>query len=579
MEEENKLITQNVNDFISKNTKRYEIDIVNTLSKETYQDTIQEIQKQSDIHFKDHSSSIFFFYKIVQASFYHFKELELILDIIIHFSTEIKAKTSEIELISICVRFSNGLNYLFDKNFFSISSIIEQSRLSDEIFITFLPEITEYDKEYSEIREKIFFSKENSELLTEYYQFVKNHPKEHIFYRKSNYHPSPLHKAIRNDDIQTFQSILSQNNYSVNHRIEYSFYERLRKTLDENMSLIQIAAFYGSLNIFKFLWMQTDIDLNYNLMDYAFAGQNIDIIHYCEEKCKIGSSYIQPIFTHSPDILDYCIYKYDNEIIVDENDVIQNDLKDFAKNEDNSYEILNSNSLSQAIFSSNFEVIKQCLRKIVFLSRNYEQLNRTDFMNNISFLPYSNLDFELFKFLYSQRKQDIDIQTVPSYPEVVFTSVVDNANDSIKFMLNELKNMRNLYFLVFKKGIKYNHVIANYILDLQLMEDHNDENSIFAFFENMIDFDILVKAIKYYNEDIVVKIIMLYDEILYDGNQFNFIYYILNYLSKKMILPLLDRILPLLPKTSYTDFAEGFREQDCFEIYNYVMDYISKNDQ
>lgn len=217
--------------------------------------------------------------------------------------------------------------------------------------------------------------------------------------------------------------------------------------------------------------------------------------------------------------------------------------------------------------------------KIVFISRNYEQLNRTDFMNNIYFLSNSNLDFELFKFLYSQRKQDIDIQTVPSYPEVVFTSVVDNANDSIKFMLNELKNMRNLYFLVFKKGIKYNHVIANYILDLQLMEDHNDENSIFAFFENMIDFDILVKAIKYYNEDIVVKIIMLYDEILYDSNQFNFIYYILNNLSKKMILPLLDRILPLLPKTSYTDFAEGFREQDCFEIYNYVMDYISKNDQ
>ena len=139
--------------------------------------------------------------------------------------------------------------------------------------------------------------------------------------------------------------------------------------------------------------------------------------------------------------------------------------------------------------------------------------------------------------------------------------------------------MKDLYFSVFKKGIKHNHVIANYILDLQLMEDHDDENSIFAFFENEIDFDILAKAIKYYNEDIVVKIIKLYGAILYDSIQFDFILHILNNLSKKMILPLLDRILPLLPKTSHIDFAEGFREQCCSEIHNYIMDYISKNDQ
>lgn len=423
----------------------------------------------------------------------------------------------------------------------------------------------------------MFLSEEKSELITDYYEFVKNRPKDHFFYRQLNYHPSPLHKAIRDDDIHTFQSMLSQNNYDVNHRIKYSFYERLKILMDQNLSLIQIAAFYGSLNIFKFLWMQEDIELDDNLMSYAFAGRNIDIIHICETKCEINTSYYQPIFTHSPDLLDYCIENYEDKIIEDEREEIKEVLKRFVKDNDNLYEILNYESLRSALYSSNFEVIKQCLRKIAFISRNYDLTNRSDSIYTNSLLSDSNLDFELFKFLYSQRKQNIDIRLVPSYSNAALFSSIYNANDSAKFMLNELKDCKNLFFMVFKKGIKHNHDIANYILDLQLNEDHNVENSIFDFFDNLIDFNILLKSIKYYNEDIVVKLIKLFDGIL-DDNQVNFVIQLLDYLSKKMILPLLDRILPLLPKTSCSDIAEGFKEKGCSDIYNHIMDYISKND-
>ena len=60
-------------------------------------------------------------------------------------------------------------------------------------------------------------------------------------------------------------------------------YERAQ-TIDSNISLIQIAATYGSIRIFKFLWMQTDVELPKNLLLYAFFGCNNEIIHLCEEK-------------------------------------------------------------------------------------------------------------------------------------------------------------------------------------------------------------------------------------------------------------------------------------------------------
>ena len=67
-------------------------------------------------------------------------------------------------MIKILLRFPNGVSYLFSKNFFTIESIIEMSFLNDLIFINFLPEIEDYDSEYSMKREKHILP-ENQEFL------------------------------------------------------------------------------------------------------------------------------------------------------------------------------------------------------------------------------------------------------------------------------------------------------------------------------------------------------------------------------------------------------------------------------
>lgn len=61
------LIRRDVNEFLSKNHKKYEIisklqDYLINLTNETYQETIQFISNHLDIFFKDHSSSLFFFF-------------------------------------------------------------------------------------------------------------------------------------------------------------------------------------------------------------------------------------------------------------------------------------------------------------------------------------------------------------------------------------------------------------------------------------------------------------------------------------------------------------------------------------
>ena len=51
---------------------------------------------------------------------------------------------------------------------------------------------------------------------------------QHIENRNRNYHPSLLHKSIREDDIDAFQKIISQNNYDINYIFDFSYYERAR---------------------------------------------------------------------------------------------------------------------------------------------------------------------------------------------------------------------------------------------------------------------------------------------------------------------------------------------------------------
>lgn len=109
-------------------------------------------------------------------------------------------------------------------------------------------------------------------------------------------------------------------------------YERAQ-TIDSNISLIRIAATYGSIKIFKFLWMQTDIELPKNLLLYAFFGCNIEIIHLCEEKILDKKAVLQTIYLNRLDFLDYYIENFSDQFEEQEEE-INEILSQYRSNDD-----------------------------------------------------------------------------------------------------------------------------------------------------------------------------------------------------------------------------------------------------
>ena len=161
--------------------------------------------------------------------------------------------------------------------------------------------------------------------------------------RSLNYHPSHLHKIIREDDVIEFQSFISKNNFDVNHKIKFSYYERSH-TINDELSLIKTAAIYGSINIFKYLWFQNDIVINDDLILFAYFGQNFDIIHICEKKCYDNETISQPILIYRQDLLNYYLDNFEDKIEEDQIE-IESGLKNFKETENNPYKKLNSNGI------------------------------------------------------------------------------------------------------------------------------------------------------------------------------------------------------------------------------------------
>lgn len=568
-----------VSEFISKNKEKYDIiidlqNILYNLTEDSYPAAIELINDNKNLFFNNHSNSIFFFCLIIKSSQFNFKHFEVNLDILLNFSPELKkCHTTDFELIGISSDFTNSLNYLFDKNFFSIESIISYSFCDAFVFINFFPEIKKEDPEYAKKHLYNFFSPNRVQNLSNYYvkdpyirkkylieflRMVQINPEEHIKNRNLNYHPSSLHKLIREDDIDSFQSYLSQNEVSVNHRIKNSYYERAR-TIDDSMSLIQVSAIYASIKIFKFLWLSQDIIIDENLLCYAYCGYNFDIIHLCESKCSYDKVYLQPIALHQDNLLDYFIENFRDEIKEDEK--FKSKMKDFENDENNLYQThLNYASIEMAFYSLNYNVILNCLEKIVYIARNIQNVESNDGDNLISHIAC--IDFDLFHFIYCQRKPNIDKCKCGSHNKLLYDSIKLCKNDVAIFIFNDMKKI-DYIFILLSSCLKYNHDIANYILDLQLEEKKKNCNGgpIFSEFYRNIYKDFLHEALRIYDEDIIVKMIKLYN--FFDqGYASIFIQHAFELLSSKMIVSLLKKLATFVRKNDMLLMMDILRGND-----------------
>ncbi len=206
-------------------------------------------------------------------------------------------------LISLIMKISN--NHYRSKNFFfKIEKILEyfkadiKSKYSNnEIFdlfksnkriLLFLVKsnILQIDENISNIMKK------NKYKIAKYQEYLclskeKSIPSDHLidFEKKQNEGENDLHicKLIREDMIQEFIKYVKETNFPLDALIKTSIFETNNFLLKREPTLLEYCAFFGSIQIFKFL-IRSKVPLSDSLWEYAIHGNNLELIDFLKNK-------------------------------------------------------------------------------------------------------------------------------------------------------------------------------------------------------------------------------------------------------------------------------------------------------
>ena len=121
-------------------------------------------------------------------------------------------------------------------------------------------------------------------------------------------------KLILNDDLDDFKSYIKKRKISLTSKIEESIFEtNLFLIGNDSVSLIEYAAFYGSIQIFKYL-LENGAKYDSNLWIYAIHSQSLEMIQLLEETGVDFDNYTkcieEAIKCHHNEIFEYIKKKY-----------------------------------------------------------------------------------------------------------------------------------------------------------------------------------------------------------------------------------------------------------------------------
>ncbi|KAK8839584.1 hypothetical protein M9Y10_031943 [Tritrichomonas musculus] len=131
-------------------------------------------------------------------------------------------------------------------------------------------------------------------------------------------------QLIQSDSIEEFVTFVNQTNMSKNSKIKRSLFETNSFLLKEKeTSLIEYAAFFGSIQIFQFLRIN-EVPLSESLWLYAIHSNNAEMIHILErDKVKppngsYGRCFVEAVKCHHNEIARYIKDNYIQENLKDE---------------------------------------------------------------------------------------------------------------------------------------------------------------------------------------------------------------------------------------------------------------------
>ena len=163
----------------------------------------------------------------------------------------------------------------------------------------------------------------------------------------------------------------------------------------------------------------------------------------------------------------------------------------------------------------------------------------------------------------------------------MFELLKRNMNDAFKLLFNELDVNDWRYDLwLFNVCLQYNHDKANYLLDLQINEmienTHINEKSLYNRFNKTINMQTFIVAIQKFNEEIVVKMFKLYQSTIENDSLIDITLTMIENLSNKMIIRLIDRIPFFQNNNHFLTALETFDHSQI--LVNYVNEKMNKNE-
>ena len=247
--------------------------------------------------------------------------------ILLFFKEDIKKYFPNSEIFNIFESNKRILLFLIEQQIIVIDEYITKKISKTDKYIKskypqyFQPEIQPF------INEKWFpkYDPNDQDLKkNEWVEEIKKELPENFYEkRKEGENDSQICKFIQNDMIDEFITYVVQSNISLNSKIRQSIYEtnsyllKKQKKSDQNQnddafSLIEYAAFFGSIQIFNYLRLE-GVELTQSLWPLAIHGKNSELIHFLEdnhvelEDKSYKQVFYESIKCHHNDIANYFI--------------------------------------------------------------------------------------------------------------------------------------------------------------------------------------------------------------------------------------------------------------------------------
>ncbi|KAK8899216.1 hypothetical protein M9Y10_001521 [Tritrichomonas musculus] len=192
-----------------------------------------------------------------------------------------------------------------------------------------------------------------------------------------------LCQLIRDDSLEEFITYSSQTNIQLSTTVKKSIFETNSFLLENQPSLIEYSAFFGSIQIMRYLQLN-HVDLSPSLWLYAIHGRNPEMIHFLEE------NRVKP---------EDSTFK---QCLIESIKCHHNDLSKYIKD----------NLLQNQEESSSHDVVLQCLKyyNFIYLQDEINEVSKIFYDTNV-FYEFCKYDYcSIVQFLLSV--QDLNIKSI-----------------------------------------------------------------------------------------------------------------------------------------------------------------------